>query len=87
MKLPTPILQTARRLALYWDIHAVTTEDARDFQDMRERATRIAFEEGLVKARDGILITAGVPLGSPGATNMIRIAFVDESGAPISEEV
>jgi len=26
-----------------------------------------------------------VPLGSPGATNMIRIAFVDENGAPIAE--
>ena len=54
---------------------------------MVRKACRIAFEEGFVKARDGILITAGVPLGSPGATNMIRIAFVDESGAPISEDV
>ncbi len=32
-----------------------------------------------------MLITAGVPLGSPGATNMIRIAFVDENGAPVAE--
>ena len=38
-------------------------------------------------SRDGILITAGVPLGSPGTTDMIRIAYVDESGAPIASEV
>jgi pyruvate kinase len=54
---------------------------------MVRKACRIAFEEGLVKAREGVLITAGIPLGSPGTTNMIRIAFVDESGAPIAEEV
>jgi pyruvate kinase len=50
------------------------------------KACRIAFDEGVVKPRGGILITAGVPLGSPGATNMIRIAFVDENGAPIAED-
>ncbi len=38
-----------------------------------------------MKPNDGILITAGVPFGSPGATNMIRIAFVDENGAPVAE--
>jgi pyruvate kinase len=54
---------------------------------MVRKACRIAFEEGLVKAREGLLIIAGVPLGSPGTTNMIRIAFVDESGSPIAEQV
>ena len=32
-------------------------------------------------------VIAGIPLGSPGATNMVRIAFIDERGAPIAEEV
>mgnify|MGYP006320442601 CR=1 FL=1 len=42
----------------------------------------IAFEEGYVKAGEAVVITVGVPLGSPGATNMIRLAYVDERGLP-----
>ena len=83
----TPIESTARRLSLAWGVQCILTGDPENLQHMVRKACRIAFEEGLVKARDGLLITAGVPLGSPGATNMIRIAFVDESGAPISEDV
>ncbi|MEQ1719468.1 MAG: pyruvate kinase [Hyphomicrobium sp.] len=83
----TPVESTARRLALAWGVQTILTGDPENLSHMVRKACRIAFEEGLVKARDGILITAGVPLGSPGATNMIRIAFVDESGAPISEDV
>ena len=44
-----------------------------------------AFEEGFAKAGEGILITAGVPLGSPGATNMIRIAYLDDKGGAVAE--
>jgi len=83
----TPIESTARRLSLVWGVQSILTGDPENLSLMVRKACRIAFEEGLVKPRDGILITAGVPLGSPGATNMIRIAFVDESGAPIAEEV
>ena len=83
----TPVESTARRLSLVWGVQSILTGDPENLSHMVRKACRIAFEEGLVKPRDGILITAGVPLGSPGATNMIRIAFVDDSGAPISEEV
>ena len=83
----TPVEATARRLSLAWGVQSILTGDPENLSHMVRKACRIAFEEGFVKARDGILITAGVPLGSPGATNMIRIAFVDESGAPISEDV
>ena len=83
----TPIESTARRLSLAWGVQTILTGDPENLSHMVRKACRIAYEEGLVKAHDGILITAGVPLGSPGATNMIRIAFIDESGAPISEDV
>jgi pyruvate kinase len=83
----TPVESTARRLALVWGVHTILTGDPENLSHMVRKACRIAFEEGLVKAREGILITAGIPLGSPGATNMIRIAFVDDAGAPIAEEV
>ena len=41
-----------------------------------DRACRIAFKEGFAKSGQRVIIVAGVPLGTPGATNMLRIAFV-----------
>jgi pyruvate kinase len=43
---------------------------------MVERACRIAYQEGFARPGQRIIITAGVPFGTPGATNMLRIAFV-----------
>ena len=55
---------------------ASIAEDARDQDDMVERACRIAFREGFAKAGQRVIVVAGVPFGTPGATNMIRIAFI-----------
>jgi len=72
----SPILDTARRLSLVWGTHCVVTEDARDLDDMVNRACRIASEQGFGKAGDRIIVTAGVPLRTPGSTNMLRIAYL-----------
>jgi pyruvate kinase len=72
----TPLLETARRLSLVWGLHCVHTEDARDLDDVVDRAARIAWTEGFAKPGERIVITAGVPLGTPGATNLLRVAFV-----------
>lgn len=77
----SPILATARRLTLTWGCHCVVTEDASDLDDMVDRACRIAFEEGFGKPGDRIIITAGVPLRTPGSTNMLRIAYIGGDGA------
>ncbi|MEM1287231.1 MAG: pyruvate kinase [Pseudomonadota bacterium] len=74
----TPKLRTARRMALIWGVHAVTTEDAHDIDDMVERGCALAITEGFAAAGNRIIVTAGVPFGTPGATNMLRIAFVRE---------
>ncbi|MGA8171423.1 MAG: pyruvate kinase alpha/beta domain-containing protein, partial [Methylocystis sp.] len=74
----TPIRDTARRLALVWGVHAVQTRDASDVEDMVERACEHARKEGFGGADDRIVIVAGMPFGSPGATNMIRIALVGQ---------
>ncbi|HWK63729.1 pyruvate kinase [Pseudorhodoplanes sp.] len=76
----SPILATARRLSLLWGTHCVVTEDARDLDDMVNRACGIAFNEGFGRAGDRVIITAGVPLGTPGATNMLRIAYIGTDG-------
>ncbi|MGN6303384.1 MAG: pyruvate kinase [Mesorhizobium sp.] len=72
----SPILDTARRLSLLWGTHCVVTEDARDLDDMVERACRIAIEQDFGEPGDRIIITAGVPLRTPGSTNMLRIAYI-----------
>jgi pyruvate kinase len=72
----SPNLSTGRRLALVWGVHCVVAEDARDQDDMVNRACRTAFRDGFARAGQRIIIVAGVPLGTPGATNMVRIAFV-----------
>jgi pyruvate kinase len=72
----SPIEATGRKLSVVWGIHCVIDEDARDQDDMVERACRIAFKEGFAKAGQRVIIVAGVPLGTPGATNFMRIAFV-----------
>ncbi|SKA35099.1 pyruvate kinase [Consotaella salsifontis] len=77
----SPVVQTARRLSLVWGIHCVVTEDARDLDDMVSRACRIAMQEGFARPDDRILVTAGVPLRKPGATNMLRIAHIDPADA------
>jgi len=72
----SPIVGAGRKLSLVWGIHCVIAEDARDQDDMVERACRLAFKEGFSKPGQRIIIVAGVPLGTPGATNMMRVAFV-----------
>ena len=80
----TPIQQTARRLALAWGIHPVMTSDPANTADMVAKACRVALEAEFAAPGDGILIIAGVPFGSPGSTNMIRIAFLDAAGQPVA---
>ncbi len=72
----TPSVETARRLSIAWGLHCVMTDDAHDLDDVVERAASIAYEEGFAKPGERIVITAGVPLGTPGATNLLRVAFV-----------
>ena len=64
----SPIIQTARRLSVCWGLHCVVTHDATDLDDMVNRACRIVVSEGFGKPGDRVTISAGVPLGTPGAT-------------------
>jgi len=68
--------ETARRLSLLWGTHCIETEDVRTFSEMVDKACRIAFEAGIAKAGERLVVTAGVPFGTPGATNVLRIAWV-----------
>lgn len=77
----TPNLAGGRKLSVTWGVHCVVAEDAQNQDDMVDRAGRIAFRDGFAKAGQRIIVVAGVPLGTPGATNMLRIAYVGPSDA------
>ena len=62
-------------------MHPIVTKDASDVDDMAFRACKFAVREGFAAVGDRIIIVAGVPFGTPGATNMVRIAFVSQEHA------
>ncbi len=80
---PVPILgltsdpQTARRLSLVWGVHSVHTPDITNFAQMVQKAVTMAKGEEFAAVGDKLVITAGVPFGTPGATNILRIALID----------
>ena len=76
----SPVVQTARRLSVCWGLHCVVAEEPSDLDDMVNKACRIVANEGFGKPGDRIIISAGVPLGTPGATNMLRMAYIGPDG-------
>jgi pyruvate kinase len=78
----TPIPATARRLALAWGQHCILTPNADNLEHMIDTACQFASSEGFAEEGQRIIITVGVPLGAPGATNMLRIAQVGKKKAP-----
>jgi pyruvate kinase len=69
----TPSERTARRMGLLWGAHAVRTRDVASFEEMIAKAKRMALRHGIAKGGQRIVITAGVPFGTPGSTNVIHI--------------
>ena len=66
----TPSVATARKLSAVWGVHSVHTNDARDFSEMVRFASDRVLSDGFAEIGDRIVITAGVPFGTPGATNI-----------------
>jgi pyruvate kinase len=64
---------TARRLGLLWGVHAVHTRDVASFEEMVEKAKRMALRNRIAKGGDRLIIMAGVPFGTPGSTNVIHV--------------
>jgi pyruvate kinase len=73
----TERLPTARRLALAWGVQCIIAEDVSDFSDMVGRACHTARDFNYAAPSESVVITAGVPFGTPGATNVLRIGWVE----------
>ena len=67
---------TARRMAVIWGVHPLEVSEIHSMTEMVARAVRAAQHEGFAKAGDEVVVTAGVPFGTPGTTNALRVAVV-----------
>ena len=72
----TPRPETARRLALVWGIHSVQIKDVSNVVEMTASACNTARRESFAEAGQTIVAIAGVPFGTSGTTNLMRIATV-----------
>jgi pyruvate kinase len=66
-------LHTSRRLGLLWGVHAVHTRDVSSFEEMVEKAKRMALRQELAKGGDRVIIMAGIPFGTAGSTNVLHV--------------
>jgi pyruvate kinase len=74
----TPFQKISRRLSLYWGVTPIILKVRRTTDDMIAGVERAMLRRKLVKPRDLIVITAGVPVGVAGSTNMMKIHHVGE---------
>ena len=66
-------LHAARRMGLLWGVHAVHTRDVSSFEEMVEKAKRMALRHGLSKGGDRVIVMAGIPFGTAGSTNVLHV--------------
>ncbi|WP_232037129.1 pyruvate kinase [Asticcacaulis excentricus] len=75
----TPNLETARRLALTWGVHAKTAPVTHSMSETVQVANQIARTEGISEPGQDIVIVAGMPFGKSGSTNALRVAKVSRT--------
>jgi len=70
----SPSLATARRMGLYWGVHAVHSRDVESFEEMVEKGKRMALRHRIADGGERIVLMAGIPFGIAGSTNVIHVA-------------
>tara|TARA_Y100001936_G_scaffold171490_1_gene167828 strand:- start:323 stop:1762 length:1440 start_codon:yes stop_codon:yes gene_type:complete len=73
----SPNIETSRKMQIVWGVNSChSVQDAENTTEMVKIACRIAKNKKLVDADDNVIITAGVPFGNAGSTNLLRIAKI-----------
>ena len=62
-----------RQLNLVWGIYPLRKSSPTNLEEWLEVARQTVLETGLAKAGDVIVVTAGLPLGVPGSTNLVKV--------------
>jgi pyruvate kinase len=74
----TPLVATARRMALTWGCHCAIVPEQERFKGAVLAAVKVALDAAFGAKTDQIVVTAGVPFGVQGTTNILRVAPLDE---------
>ncbi|MCL2694333.1 MAG: pyruvate kinase, partial [Oscillospiraceae bacterium] len=85
----TPSERTWRQLGMSWGIIPIMAQEEEDTDDLLHHAVDRAVEEGYLENGDLVVITAGVPLGISGTTNLMKVQTVGDvlvSGTGITEK-
>ena len=69
---PTPEEKTFRRLSLVWGVVPILSEESQNTDEMIKKTFQAVVKSGLVERGQKVVITAGIPVGVPGTTNMIK---------------
>jgi len=72
----TPNITTARQLAIAWGVTPIVIENLRNFDDMVKEAKQAVIAQKLAKEGDNVVVTAGIPFGKAGTTNMLYVLSV-----------
>jgi pyruvate kinase len=78
----TPSLAAGRRLGLVWGVHAIVGDFIHSVDDIGDVAVKAAVAAGIGQDGQPLVITAGMPFGKVGSTNMVRVVWIGgETGA------
>ena len=69
----TPNVTTARQLTVVWGVTPMVIENLKNFDDMTEETRKAVLEQKLAKEGDNVVVTAGIPFGKAGTTNMLYV--------------
>ncbi len=74
----TPIPEVARKMCLVWAVYPVLVRETRGTDEMITEAVQRSLEAGAIELGDLVVVTAGVPVGVPGTTNLLKVHIVGE---------
>ena len=69
----SPNINVSRQLSLLWGVQSINSRDANGWKDMMSISREIIKKLKFIKKNDFVVITAGLPFGKAGMTNMIRL--------------
>ncbi|HHY72742.1 MAG TPA: pyruvate kinase [Bacillus bacterium] len=74
----TPSNKISRKLALVWGVFTKVGKSSETTDEMLDNAVQDALETGLVSHGDLVVLTAGVPIGTPGTTNLMKVHIIGD---------
>lgn len=72
----TPFPATARKLALQWGVQPIIVPESSGTDEMLSVTVNTSLDQNFIQAGDVVVITAGVPIGKVGSTNMIKVQIM-----------